>query len=269
MPGPPPPSATALPPPTFLTTALSLQQTFLSFLTVAIHSLLFHRALYPSTSFLQTRAYNLPIHQSRHPDVCRWVSAAVRAVGTQLASNSVARVIFVVLSERAAVLERWVFDLERFPVVPKGDALVEFAEVENGARGAAVNRYDLEEQLRATVSRLVTAAERLGDLPNDCTYTVVLELKDEAPVPVGHPQPWLASSPGLQYRREASGNEQGRRQQKASASSEGRDRGGVRSTAVRSVEAGVFLMEAWVEEGEEKFQWQARETSSKSLSSST
>ncbi|KAG5925361.1 hypothetical protein E4U42_004374, partial [Claviceps africana] len=47
-----------------------------NFLTVAIHSILYHRALYPPASFLTARAYNLAVHQSRHPAVCAWVRDA-------------------------------------------------------------------------------------------------------------------------------------------------------------------------------------------------
>lgn len=37
-------------------------------------------------------------------------------------------------------------------------------------------------------------------------------------------------------------------------SRKGRDLGGVRTTPVRSLEAGAFRMEVWVEEGRRKFQ---------------
>ncbi|KAG6017233.1 hypothetical protein E4U41_004253, partial [Claviceps citrina] len=53
-----------------------LLSSFTNFLTVALHSILYHRALYPPASFLTARAYNLPVHQSRHPAVCAWIRDA-------------------------------------------------------------------------------------------------------------------------------------------------------------------------------------------------
>ncbi|KOS23222.1 DNA polymerase zeta processivity subunit [Escovopsis weberi] len=113
-----------------------LLSSFTSFLTIAIHSLLFHRELYPPASFLTTRAYNLPVHQSRHPLVCAWVADAVSALTPHLARGALSRIALVVhgppttttssnsnsnsnsSNSGAAlpVLERWVFDVRDFPV---------------------------------------------------------------------------------------------------------------------------------------------------------
>lgn len=65
--------------------------------------------------------------------------------------------------------------------------------------------------------------------------------------PIGNPQPWVAAEPGLQ--RERDGGEGGDGEGKT-----GRDVGGVKTTPVRSLEAGAFVMEVWVEEGRGKFE---------------
>lgn len=54
-----------------------------------------------------------------------------------------------------------------------------------------------------------------------------------------HPQEWIPSQPNLQPASNAS-------------SLQGQDIGGVKTTAVRSVEAGPLFFECWVEEGEAK-----------------
>ena len=66
---------------------------------------------------------------------------------------------------------------------------------------------------------------------------MAIELREAAEKPIGHPQPWVPSQMGLQ-----SGDGEGR----------GEDLGGVRTTPVRRVEAGEFVMEMWVEEGRGK-----------------
>ena len=95
--------------------------------------------------------------------------------------------------------------------------------------------------------------------------------------PIGHPQPWIAAEPGLQKERGggktddgsgdvASGgkgeNEIGEGEQKGereAGSKKGKDLGGVKTTPVRSLEAGAFVMEVWVEEGTGKFSGQMGE----------
>ena len=69
---------------------------FATFLTIALHTLLYHRSLYPEGTFLAARAYGLPVRQSRHEGVCRWVADAVDAVVAQLREAAVERVVFVV-----------------------------------------------------------------------------------------------------------------------------------------------------------------------------
>ena len=70
-------------PPTIDTYA-SLVSTFGSFLTVAIHTILYERSIYPETSFLSARKYNFPVRQNRHPKVCSWINDAVAAVEAEL-----------------------------------------------------------------------------------------------------------------------------------------------------------------------------------------
>lgn len=75
---------------------------FATFLTLALHTLLYHRSLYPEGTFLAARAYGLPVRQSRHAGVCRWVADAVAAVVGQLRVAAVERVVFVVYEKGVA-----------------------------------------------------------------------------------------------------------------------------------------------------------------------
>lgn len=58
--------------------------TFSDFLTVAIHTILYERNIYPRASFLSARKYNYPVRQNRHPKVCQWIQDAVAAVEAEL-----------------------------------------------------------------------------------------------------------------------------------------------------------------------------------------
>ncbi len=54
------------------------------FLTVAIHTILYERNLYPQASFIKARKYNYPVRQNRHPKVCKWIMDAVAAVEVEM-----------------------------------------------------------------------------------------------------------------------------------------------------------------------------------------
>lgn len=221
--------------------AHALISTFTTFLTVSIHNILYYRRLYPPTTFLSSRAYNLPVHQNRHPKVCSWVRDAVAAVSAQLALGTVDRVAVVIHSpldrsqsdnEAAlvtavppgSVLERYLFDVSRFPSWPGGpDAMRDYGnslrrhrdeeedddydrnrfapaapdEEEDDEEAAArvrrkkerrsgrINWTDVEEQFRGVLGRLSYAAESLDPVPEGCTFTVAVELRDEAAAPIG------------------------------------------------------------------------------------
>ncbi|EFX05840.1 mitotic spindle checkpoint protein [Grosmannia clavigera kw1407] len=105
------------------------------FFHVAVHSVLYYRQLYPERSFLSATAFGVPVHQSRHPQVCAWVTDAVDHAIGQLAGGAVETVAVVVHAPfggahshpnlpPGAVLERWVFDVSHVPAWPGGaDAL--------------------------------------------------------------------------------------------------------------------------------------------------
>jgi mitotic spindle assembly checkpoint protein MAD2B len=168
-----------------LNTYRSLLAAFTDFLIVAVHTILYERGLYPPETFILTRAYNFPVRQNRHPLVCKWVQDAVSAVHDEMLKGRVRRVVLVIFSDQQEVLERFLFDVERFPAVPEKEAYVEFETRPSPEGELRVNKVDVEEQLRATVRMLAYSGGRLGELPKNCTYTLAVELKDDADPPIG------------------------------------------------------------------------------------
>lgn len=276
---------------------------FLTFLTAYIHTLLALRDLYPRATFLIARFHNTPIFQSRHPTLCTWITDAVSAVRTELLAGTVARIAVVIYhlppsspSGATKVLERHLIDVSRFPAVPKQDWETDtvFAPAEPAPAPApapdqtkgktktkpkpldANTPVDLAEQFRAALIQLTTRCGRLAPLPPHCSFSLALELKDDADPPVGHPQPWIPVQPSLQKTRRteaglaaggsasagAEMDESGRSDGSSSSSSggpaEGADLGGARTMPIRAVEAGVLRFEMWVEEGKAKFEMQAQ-----------
>ncbi|KAL1599554.1 hypothetical protein SLS60_007357 [Paraconiothyrium brasiliense] len=282
------------------TTYLTTLSAFTHFLTAYVHTLLYLRHLYPLPSFLRTRFHNTPVYQSRHPDVCQWIQDAISAVRDELLKGTVARIAIVVFhpgydegSGSVKILERYMLDVSGFPVVTREERFMDIewekseqekAEAErkaaaeaaaaeemarNKGKGKAKQKpkgldadvdVDLSEQFRAAFITLTTRASQLEPLPPECSFNISMELKDEADVdpPIGHPQKWVPSQPSLQ--------KTGRKgavlsDDETHGRPEGEDLGGAKVTPIRTVEAGVFRFETWIEEGRAKFETQWPEES--------
>ncbi|KAG5980613.1 hypothetical protein E4U55_003838 [Claviceps digitariae] len=246
-----------------------LLSSFTHFLTVAIHSVLYHRALYPSASFLTARAYNLPVHQSRHPAVCAWIRDAVAATAQQIRQGTARQICLAVHEPHALdVVERWIFDVQSFPAsawlpaataaapdrdrgskdkdwaaaappLPPWDnhhVLHDYVNRDAGPADDTVNPTDVYEALRAALSRLSYAAQSRSPLPEACTFSLGVELRDEAVAPIHHPQLWIPSQPSLQSRSRK--NKSQLRPPRPTTS----------TTPIRAVQTGPLFFECWVEQ---------------------
>jgi len=84
------------------------------------------------------------------------------------------------------VLERWVFDVDLFPAGwgDREEATYNPALVEGDDDGV-VNWTDVNEALRGALRRVAQKAEMMPDLPEGSTFTVAVELRDDADSPIG------------------------------------------------------------------------------------
>ena len=161
------------------------------------------------------------------------------------------------------VLEKWTFDLRTFPLVEKLDRDTPFEREDAGSNTSTtnlkerINVADLEAQFRAVLTRVASASARLSDLPRqaECSFTVSIEVRDEADRPVGRLEKeermWVAAEPmpfsaAVDPREGLSAEEQDEVMPPA------RKPHG-KTVPVRRLEAGELRMEVWVEESKEKF----------------
>ena len=209
----------------------ALVAAFTDFLTVAIHTILYERRIYPQTSFLSARKYNLPVRQNRHPKVCEWINDAVTAVETEILKGTAERVVVVIYTKSGTPTERFLFDVSRFPAVPVADTDMPLQRTgADGETVAVLPTVDMEEQFRATIGKIANCGTVLKSLPEGCTFTVAIELKSESHAPLGHPQPWIPAQP------KGSSKSIGGRADKAIA------------VPIRAVAAGDMIFESWIEE---------------------
>jgi mitotic spindle assembly checkpoint protein MAD2B len=229
----------------------SLIANFADFLTVAIHTILYTRHCYPSDSFISAKKYNFPVHQSRHPKVSAWITDAVSSVQNELLLGTVDRVAVMIISDGGEPLERFLFDVSRFPVVEKGDWYTPIqresseSEVPDQEPTQIPPTINLQEQFRAVLAKLSICNTTLKPIPAGCTFTLAIELKEESNPPMKHPQAWMPVEPSLQ--REIGVDEDGFEEVK-----KGESVGGVKTLPVRTVEAGEMCFEMWIEEGRGK-----------------
>ncbi|CAG5156876.1 uncharacterized protein ALTATR162_LOCUS4669 [Alternaria atra] len=273
---------------------------FTTFLTAYTHTLLYLRELYPPNSFAKSRFHNTPVYQSRHPLVCEWITDAITAVREELLNGTVAKIGVVIFSYgskgeasgSAKIMERYMFDVTAFPVVARPDRNMEI-EWEGGTPppeeynddGSTKRRktkpldvdvdVNISEQYRAALIALTARTSSLAPLPPNCSFNISMELKDEGDIdpPIGHPQPWIPVQPSLQktgrgkqaMMRDEFDEEEfelGIRRER-----EGGDLGGAKVTPVRTVQAGVFRFETWIEEGKAKFDSKEEDSTKTSFSS--
>ncbi|KAM0130664.1 hypothetical protein ACHAP3_007204 [Botrytis cinerea] len=279
----------ARPPP--LSTPHSLHTHLLSFLTLSIHTILHARGLYPENTFLLTRAFNFPVPQNRHPELCAYINSCVSAITPHLQAGAINTVSIVIYSDSppavapsssaanisspptgpgpssspsVQILERYIFNLSSFPSIPFNERFT-FLEGRAPADVNAIRNIDVEEELRACLRKLAYSAGKLEDLknPEECTWGVVMEMKEdegEGNAPIGHPQRWepavaeLQIPPGGATDIKGKGKARDNEAETRKESRVGKARGGIKSTAIRAVEVGDFIMEAWIEEGKAKFE---------------
>ncbi|KAH6614969.1 hypothetical protein C7974DRAFT_56794 [Boeremia exigua] len=119
---------------------------------------------------------------------------------------------------------------------------------------------DLSEQMRAALIALTHACARLKPLPSKCSFSIAMELKNEADAdpPARHPQPWVPVQPSLQKMGRVGVHNAGddgaveESNESGDKMKTGEDLGGVKFTPIRTVETGTFRFETWVEEGRAK-----------------
>ncbi|KAK9455166.1 DNA-binding protein [Dipodascopsis uninucleata] len=160
---------------------------YADFLIVSIHNILYDRGLYPKESFVLARRYNYAVRKSRHPDVCEWVSNAVASSLQLIRKGEVTKLSLVVLSSVDVPLERFVYDVTSVPQMTTRDHDILFKD-------AVFTLEDIEQQYRACLMKISHVSEIIGKLPDGCTFTIIIELKDGATAPSESDSLWIPAN---------------------------------------------------------------------------
>ncbi|BFZ62588.1 hypothetical protein YB2330_003689 [Saitoella coloradoensis] len=208
-------------------------QTFCDFLTVAIHTILFTRDLYHPELFERARKYNTVVRRSRHPMLNDWIRDVIASVNEELKKCTINRVSIIILSADETPMERYVFDVSSFPNIPEQEHNIPISST-----SATFTHSDLLEQFRATLIRIQQSATTLGKLPEDSTFTVAIELKEQEGKPAQYPDPWISAQP---------------QQNVVQVNGDGESvRTRVTTKPLRNIEIGPIKIDAWIEESKAK-----------------
>jgi len=77
-----------------------------------LHTILCVRQVYPPTTFARRRAHGVPVYQSRHPQVCSYISEVTQAISKEMLEGKVKRVTVVLKTvDTGLPLERFILDM--------------------------------------------------------------------------------------------------------------------------------------------------------------
>jgi mitotic spindle assembly checkpoint protein MAD2B len=150
---------------------LAVLDTFIEFLIVAIHQILYERSIYLPRTFTAAKIYRLPVQQSRHPGLCAYINHAATAIRDAILSGMIKR-ISVVIFVQDLPREQSVFDISRLSQKRLDTAGKQIESKET------FPLVDAEEQLRAVLSKLKDHCVSLEALEEQRTFNTVIETDD-------------------------------------------------------------------------------------------
>jgi|SRR5215471_3217675 len=98
--------------------------------------------------------------------------------------NSVERISLVILSSLDIPLEKFVWDVSSLPDIPLGDVDSPYflslkKLMATRITNAVIQKQALEDSLRAAMIRTAYSDANLSPLPDDCTFTLMIEMRDD------------------------------------------------------------------------------------------
>ncbi|KAI9217483.1 DNA-binding protein [Blastocladiella britannica] len=174
------------------------------YLQAAVHSILFHRGLYPAHLFTDAQQWGVPVKASRSPAVNAYLQSVLNALGTPLSKGMLESVYLLVFDPSAPQVpeERYVFRV-RYP----HDVLQELSK--SAGRGMIVPAaMSVVEAQFASALQVLVAKLPLLKRPaheSERTYRIAVDITDtvlrdqaswpSARFPLG--QEWVTAAPEL------------------------------------------------------------------------
>ncbi|OQV16182.1 putative Mitotic spindle assembly checkpoint protein MAD2B [Hypsibius exemplaris] len=167
---PPLPAAAILPDPIILTETDDLKELrsdlLCEFFELAIHAILYHRELYPSTFFERQSKYQIPVWVAVHPAIREYVEHCVEGIRPAVCLGRIEAVVLVVFDAvRKVPVERFVFRIVQ-QEKPGGDATTT-AKAGEKSENAGGNGKAVGEEVRQAVGKAGTgggtAAKAVGE----------------------------------------------------------------------------------------------------------
>lgn len=116
---------------------------------------------------------------------------------------------------------------------------------------------EVEAEFRGAITRLSMSPAKLGALPKDCTFTVSIDLKAGADIPLGNPPEWVLEQQSARDSKESRESKESQEESQesvlmADTAPKGPGIGVVTSVPIRSVNTGPMRMDFYIEESKSK-----------------
>ncbi|WWC88379.1 uncharacterized protein L201_003290 [Kwoniella dendrophila CBS 6074] len=147
----------------------------ISFLEISLHTILYLRSVYPASTFTRRRAHQVPIYQSRHPQVRSYITNVISSLSPEIYNGKLKRITVVIKGvEDGLPRERMIFDLGYLGEL---DKLRDGRGTEVGLIGAP-NADELGLMLRGFLIKLNALDGQLLDNKGETTFAVIIETND-------------------------------------------------------------------------------------------
>jgi mitotic spindle assembly checkpoint protein MAD2B len=163
---------------------------FHEFFIVATHLILYLREVYPEAAFERVRHYGIQTYQCRHPKVLAWIENMVSTAMERIQDGVVRKISVVIVSSGNVTLERFAFDVSRFAVSTAHS---------DDATATGISYGQVADEFRACLSTLVAQAGTFGSLPENSTFTILMETRNKPHLEFD--SPWIVADSSKYHTR--------------------------------------------------------------------
>ncbi len=146
----------------------------LEFWECCIHAVLYNCKIYPPEIFEERVLYDIPVYQSRHPDVCSYIKRVLDNARPIVEAGFAEKLVLEVVDGHDRPLYHISFDYSLGSQKAGGQGLQLGTSMIPSDAFSADSLHFLQEELRSSLLQLVLSCGRLPVSPEGCTWNLGL-----------------------------------------------------------------------------------------------
>ncbi|KAI8883756.1 mitotic spindle checkpoint component mad2 [Backusella circina FSU 941] len=158
------------------------------FFECCLHSILFHRGIYPADDFKVTKKYGMNVIITVNDELKEYIRKIFEQLEVWAKEGSICKLVVVIKEvETMEVVERWHFDIHIDE--ESGVPMIENIPPADATR----IQKSAEAEIRTVLRQIVSSVSYLPELTKDCTFNVLVYANEDVEVPSN----WGDSEPNL------------------------------------------------------------------------